>query len=170
VAGGHCYISLQSAPKPPRHSTTPGKSLSQQQQLSASGGYAAAIDYKAECEALLGELQRLLSHAGTDKRWLIKVRVLYEVVLRCAWSALCERLLQKRKGGGSCSWSNTLVQTCGEGRCVSVSLFSKLAACQAGLQACIGNTPRPALWVQAAMQWVMRLGRVAAASRRLTHL
>jgi hypothetical protein len=74
VAGGYCYISLQSAPKP-RHSTTPGKSLSQQ-PLSASGGYAAAIDYRAESEALLGELQRLLSHSGTDKRWLLKVGVL----------------------------------------------------------------------------------------------
>jgi enamine deaminase RidA (YjgF/YER057c/UK114 family) len=77
VAGGCCYISLQTAPKP-RHSTTPGKSLSQQ-PLSASGGYAAAIDYRAESEALLGELQRLLSHSGTDKRWLLKVGVLVDL-------------------------------------------------------------------------------------------
>jgi hypothetical protein len=70
VTGGHCYVTLHSAPRP-RHSTTPGKVLSQQPSTSAA--HAAAIDYEVESAALLGELQRLLQHANTDKRWLIKV-------------------------------------------------------------------------------------------------
>ncbi|KAF6263119.1 hypothetical protein COO60DRAFT_1624702 [Scenedesmus sp. NREL 46B-D3] len=98
VAGGHCYITLHSAPRP-RHST-PGKGLSQQQQQqqpSSSAGHAAVPDYEAESAALLAELQRLLQHSGSGKRWLIKVRVTLRSMqeglpgFQAAWNAWAPR-------------------------------------------------------------------------------
>jgi hypothetical protein len=73
IAGGLCYISLHSAPRP-RHSTTPGKALNIAPSSSTGQpGSSSSIDYEAESVALLGELVRLLQHANIDKRWLVKV-------------------------------------------------------------------------------------------------
>uniref|UniRef100_A0A383VTY5 Uncharacterized protein n=1 Tax=Tetradesmus obliquus TaxID=3088 RepID=A0A383VTY5_TETOB len=95
LAGGRCYVTLHSAPRAPRNST-PGKGISQQPSSSA-GAAAAAIDYEGESAALLGELQRLLAHANTDKRWLVKVRVTLRSMqdglpgFQAAWNAWAAR-------------------------------------------------------------------------------